>query len=122
VTIPARSTKVRGVGHFRDSYVVPRKQNLGQTYMDPNLLADKYQGFKGPVRVVNSISEVSEAFLSGQIGVPLHLVNPTNQPVTLRRGTRIAMVEAYDQSRFKEVEAGSVQSLFPTNKPKIAHE
>jgi hypothetical protein len=122
LTIPSRSTKVKGVGHFRDSYVAPRKKQLGQRYSDPTLVIDKYQGLKAPVRIINSLSEVSDALLSGQIGVPIHLANPSNQPVTLRSGTKIAMIEAVDQSCTSTFNGGNLNSLFPRNNDNHDHE
>ena len=122
LTIPSRSTKVKGVGHFRDSYVAPRKKQLGQRYSDPTLVIDKYQGLKAPVRIINSLSEVSDALLSGQIGVPIHLANPSNQPVTLRSGTKIAMIEAVDQSCSSTFNGGNLNSLFPRNNDNHDHE
>jgi dUTPase len=41
--------------------------------------------------------------LSGQTGVPVHLSNRTDQPVTLRPGTRIAVIQAIEQTNVTQV-------------------
>ena len=101
--IPGEITRAKGVGHFRDHYVAPRKQKLGSSYTEPVLLIDRNQTFKSPVRVINSISSISEELLSGQTGVPVHLSNRTDQPVTLRPGTRIAVIQAIEQTNVTQV-------------------
>lgn len=111
VTVPAAETKLRGIGHFRDSYVKPRQQRLGSKYKHPVIVAERYPGFKANVKIVHSLCDVSDKLLDGSLGIPLVLANSTNQAITLRANTKVAMAEAVDQDQL-----GSVNSIFPSDR------
>lgn len=116
ITIPAAETKVRGVGHFRDSYVQPRRARFGSKYQHPVIVLDKHPALKASVRVVHTLCDVTDQLLDGSAGVPLHLANPTNQPITLRRNTRVAVAEALDRKQI-----GATNSVFPSERIDPVH-
>lgn len=116
LTIPAAETKVRGVGHFRDFYIKPRQTRLGAKYKHPIIVVERYPSLKASIKIVHSICDVSDQMLDGTTGIPVQLANPTNQPITLRKGTRVAMAEAVDQAQ-----VGSTNSVFPTGHTDPVH-
>lgn len=116
LTIPAAETKVRGVGHFRDSYIKPRQTRLGAKYKHPIIVVERYPSLKANIKIVHSICDVSDQMLDGATGIPVQLANPTNQSITLRKGTRVAMAEAVDQAQ-----VGSTNSVFPTGHTDPVH-
>ena len=116
IVIPAKETKVKGIGHFRDSYVFPRQAKLGEKFKLPILLVEKHPALKGAVSVINSVNGVTDELLKGETGVSLHLSNMTNNPIRLRSGTKVAVIEAAD-----ERESATVNSIFPSEANKLNH-
>jgi hypothetical protein len=98
-----RSTRVKGMGAFRDTRIRYLKQALQSRYQPPALIVERCQSLRSAIAVVQTVCLASDDVLNGARSVPVHLANKTNQPIKVRDGEKLAYVEFVDSSNVAEI-------------------
>jgi hypothetical protein len=99
------STKIKGLGNFRDTYIAKLKQNKQEQYEAPILVIEADEKTRMNVAkgltLINSVSIATDEVLNVKQPVPVHLLNRTKQAIVLMPGTRLGRVDAVDQRLVK---------------------
>lgn len=88
----SNTTRVKGLGYFRDSYIKNQRHLLRSKYQPPSLLVERNPNFNSSISVINSVCVADDGLLNGQRSIPLHLFNRTNQSIRIKDGTKIGNV------------------------------
>ncbi len=107
LTIPAKSdayivdTKIKGLGHFRDSKIAAMKQKKGYKELILVVEADDKTPttLNSALKLMPTTSIATDDVLEEKQNVPIRIANRSNQPIVLKANTRIGRVEAVQQSQ-----------------------
>jgi hypothetical protein len=97
-------TRITGLGSFRDNYVSPLKAKEMKSYTAPILLVESgYVGTTKTVKIAPILAVADDDLLNKKRRMPIVLYNKSNQPITLKSGTRIGRIEAVHNSEVQEL-------------------